>query len=575
MAPDEANDGPATTRTENPSVRSWSTLVTFCALVAIAATVARTLEMLRLRGWSPHGVVTTWTSFSVMWVIASASALLGAAFGARLMNRLGAVLVGGALGGVGAAFANPLPGVLWGLIVGFLVASSSATKVATGLVRLGVALACGFLGGRWLFDVVLSQGSGGVGALAVVIGGCTLQLLILLTRWRRREAPDARRRIRWRRATTCVLTLCGCAFLLVLSWFAGWHTQFRRRVDAIQQGGGFVHYRGPGLFAAAWSRPTLFEVGLRNPTSRDLEVMRWFNPVIQGVSIWGDSVDDQRVSEFPDLSTARRMSIVDTGLTGATLPQLPFLENLTVVDSPMSDAGLLAFVGPSMQAGFLSDLRLKDTDVSGVGLSQWVGTLKTGAHNLSVRDDDWSDADLVAIGRLPIIHLDLKCPAVTEEGWAELLKMTRLRTLRIELRTCSAEVAEALCQLAPSVEVFLKLQGCSAGASERFTLAARKNIAIELEVPDATSLAHVSQVPLRFVSVSSPLRAGDGKWLRIQAQAGVVRIDDNSLLDDLESDLRDLSKRAVTGLTIVVPRESRALSTEVGRRFPHARVTSE
>lgn len=503
-------------------------IVLFLGIAVAAIAAARVAESLRMSG--QEVVTSTWA----LWLVAAVTTMLawiGARVGVRVRGRGTGVFLAAVFGAIAAVVANSALGFLWGLMIGALEVFGLAIPLAIGSLRAALLVVVGCTAGFYTrhlsFD---SARSSLLLAGGIVACGSVLQLLVLTLPKRRWERFRVIRLL----AATLVFGL-----LIGLSWVAGWRSALLYNLTEIAEWDDSWQDRwGEVLWTTLWREPVWRVATLRDPTDRTLAILGEVTVHVDSVVISGRSVDDQRIAEFPDLSSTRAVAIRDTRITGDVVPpqfRLRGLDWFQVADTPISDDGLLAMLSPAFDASTSPNIHvvLSETHVSGAGLAK---LLRKGMPTtVAIRDSDWTDNDLVELSGMKFHVLELDCPKFTTKGLGELLK-TPVRWLRIRLSSLSERDAELLAPLLS------------------------QGVFVEVGLPDAHCLP---DIPLDVWSVvlSTPLRASDGEHLAAIRGPKMlyVRIDEDSPADDLVGPLKEVLQ---SGVEVVIelnaPQSSRS-----------------
>lgn len=501
---------------------SWWLKAVFGGILLAGVVGARMFEVARVGGSLSYGAVDHLLGLGVVFLLTTAAAWAGGTVGAGLKRGVWVVLLASLLGGLAATLVTPVLGVVWGFGVGVAIVMAGPRAVGIWILRGSLAGAIGFVAAVWIRNLQIDSPGQTLALVASAAAAIMMLGLTLFVPVPGRGAERPRRARVWR-VTRRLLTFSLATILLAACWLSGWHFAVLRRLEALEADGIRVHlnwpppwpYSNTTFWKTLWMVPQTDEIVLQDPDPKHLATLRaidWGRRAT--IKIAGFTVDDARVRDLPDVWNAWHLMLVRTRLTGEALPpnlRPSACQVIEIVDTPLTDSGLLALAGNSVSSGTLTALSLSNTDVTGAGLARLLNLrLSPTGLVLSIADADFSDTDLKALLPAASDTLFLDCPQVSASGLEEIGKSPFLSRVGIRLHTFTADEAAAI-----------------GGIARRIQL-------VSLEVPEASNLAALQDVPvIQRIAVLNPIRLGDPELLR------AARCDEFQINLDTESPLEE------------------------------------
>jgi hypothetical protein len=384
-------------------------------------------------GWRlPEASSQTATLIALACVLSALAAWLGR----KYFNKTAAILMAAAAGGLSTAGYNGLIGTIPGGIVGLLVASHIARRIALALLAAFSALAFGVASGTlalWL-DPDLSDGP----CFATILAAITAFVVATIAVFWRRQSIVA---TPWRRRLRSAARV-GLVSLIVLGLWLSLSADLIRRARGLSPGlpcsnalffppvAPYWVERRPISAEWLWKGPVrlghIFFVIRADATDDDLRALRGWTE-LRDVMIQGDNISDAGLHHFKGLTGLYGLKLSSSRITDrgvSAISNLPVLQQLQLDRSQVTANGLrqLSSLPKLWQLSF-KDVRLGDDDLAALQLCGSV-------NSLSLSGTDISDAGLHYLVPLRLSDLDVSRTKVTAQG-LQVLRDKSLRSLNL------------------------------------------------------------------------------------------------------------------------------------------------
>jgi hypothetical protein len=428
--------------TSRPSVRP-AVLLAVVVVMAIAGRVQiswleRTTSY---RGFRPRNGAE-WTFLLVTFALAVASSLFAAVVTKRRVNRILAVLIASAVGGLITASYNTLPGIALGGSIGVVVAYSVAKWIVLAVITFIAAVLSGVVGGTTVLALTGNPGDGWHGPMAwsMSVLACVDGSLLLWRAWR---FPT---RFRWLRTcgnTVLLLALIAGQWLslsvdtLRRVWWLGTahdlcliprdESWLYRGVVGVRAFGGGKRVNDRQLETiSGWQELWNLQLGGALITDSALVHIGRLRRVTY-IGLNDTPITDDGVKALAGVVSLLQIDLRGTQISDRALVHLqsvPGLFTLRLNRTKVTDEGLVHLQGFSR----LQELGLAGTCVRGAGLRHLVAL--PALNDLNLADTEVTDDDLALLAGKPIRTLDLSGTTITDVGIEQLNGVMWLKLAR-------------------------------------------------------------------------------------------------------------------------------------------------